>query len=299
MNWTSEDRTINKNITLIIKALCFVLLAAIVSGCTALTSYYPNSDAPESIKNGKTDFRLALTQTFGQPLSPIVRNVALPYGNLRFTEGLDEHLHKTLKPLDIILVRSRPALTRFAIPSHFTHAVIWLGTQAERDALGISDLPEIKAYRKQLAAGKIVYESAGSEVRLNDIRALKNTNEMVIMRPAPMTKERYQQRYAAMFKNLGVGFDTNFDLLDRTKLTCMEITALVFPEFNLPARYTTGRYTLIPDDLAHLAASSNDTISVVHYIKPKADKEFSVLNARALKEVLTEPKRRTRHARSR
>lgn len=286
-------RLIFNRTALIIKIFLFSFLAVIASGCTALNSYYPQSDAPERIKQGKTDFRLALTQVLGEPLAPLVRNVRVPYGSLRFAEGLEEHLSQSLKPLDIILVRSRPALTRLAIPSHFTHALIWLGTQSQRDAFGVSKLPEVQAHSEALEAGKIVYESAGSSVRLSDIKALTNTNEMVILRPARLSKKRYQQRYKDILQHLGVGFDTSFNLLDESKLTCVEIIALVFPEFNLPARYSTGRIALIPDDLARLAASANKTISLEQYIVPAEGRKFDVLNTKDLNAVLTKPKRRT------
>ena len=101
---------------------CFLLLicflGTMLTGCTSLNTYFPALDAPKRIKAGKTDFRLAFNQMVGRSLSPVFRMVKMPNGRLKNAIGLREHLTDTLEPLDIVLVRSRSALSRFGIPSH-------------------------------------------------------------------------------------------------------------------------------------------------------------------------------------
>ena len=268
------------------------LFLPFLASCTAINSYFEEGDAPQKLKEGRTGFRLALTRVLGRPLSQFVRITKAPYGKLSFAADLQEHLYRTLKPLDIVLVRSRPALTRFFIPSHFTHAVIWLGHPDQIIASGILNFPRVRKHRRVLLSGNVVFEAKGSKVQLSDSRALFNTNEIIILRPKLENILNYRKRVNHMFEYLGVEFDTNFDFNDESRLTCIEVIGKVFPQFELPIRYTTGRFALIPDDLARLALKDNPHIEFVEYIKSAPVKRFKKLPASDVHAVLTVPARK-------
>lgn len=259
-----------------------------LAGCLGLDHYYAAADAPDYIKDGKGDIRLATTQLFGGPLSPVVRNIAAPRGKLAGAAGLRSYLLKTLRPLDVVIVRSRPALTRAAFPTHFTHVAIWLGKNGELQRTGVTRLPNVRPHLDDLKDGKTLLESAEDDVHLSDIFEILNTAEIAIVRLAWAGNDR-QRRYDHMFGYLGAPFDYNFDLEDEDRLTCIEVMAEVFPEVKLPVRYTTGRYTYIPDDLARMATKPGNGISLVAYITPDGNGGFAVRDGAAMLEVLSMP----------
>jgi hypothetical protein len=265
-------------------ALATLALGLAASGCAG-KAYYRFADAPESIRQGRTDPRLAVTQRFGEALSPIVRNIAAPYGRLRFAPGLEEHLAATLMPLDIVLVRSRPALTRLAFPSHFTHSLVWLGTPRQIAAQGGDGVAAVRARMGDLQGGRTVFESAGDAVRLSGIDQVLNTDEIAILRPA----RRGAGKYAALFSDLGKPFDYNFDFGDKSKLTCMEAVAEAFPEIGIPVRYTAGRYAIIPDDIVRRSLTPGSGLAFVEYIRGTESGGFSAAGRAAAAAALSQP----------
>ena len=265
-------------------ALVAVGFAAACAGKT----YLAEADAPARAKAGIADPQLRLTQAFGGPLSPIVRNVALPRGRLDGRSGLRSLLAAELHPLDIVLVRSRPALTRALITSHFTHATVWLGTPAEMKALGVWDLPALRPYRAKLAAGATVLESAGDAVRLSTIDVVENVDEIAILRMRRGGRPWLRRKYAALFERLGTPFDFNFDQRDTTRLTCAELVDEVFPELALPVRYARGRFAILPDDLVRVAAAGG-RLRVRRHIRPRGPQGLALGGRDDALAVLTSP----------
>lgn len=273
-------------------AAAAVLASALaLSGCAG-KAYYLMADAPEAIKQGALDPRLAVTQRFGAAFSPVVRNIAAPYGRLRFAPGLEAHLVATLQPLDIVLVRSRPALTRVAFPSHFTHAAVWLGQPRQIAAHGGYSIASVRQRQGDLEAGRTVFESADDFVHLSGIEKILNTDEIAILRPA----RRGAGKYAALFSDLDKPFDYNFDYSDKTRLTCMEAVAEAFPELGIPVRYTTGRYAIVPDDIVRRALTPGSGLAFVEYIRGQDANGFERLGRHAAAASLSAPKPRPKHA---
>jgi hypothetical protein len=268
-------------------AILFVALA--FAGCAGPKIYFAEEDAPAYAKAGETGPLLALTQTFGGALSPVVRNLAAPHGELIYRDGLAEFVKSELRPLDIVLVRSRPALTRALITSHFTHAIVWLGTEAEMKRAGVLSLPEVKPHREALADGRTVLESAGNSVRLSPFTELIDVDEIVVLRMRDRGAAWRRAKYAALFAHLGTPFDYNFDERDESRLTCAELVAEVFPEFGIPVRFTRGRFAIIPDDIARLAVEGSRHLSVRRYIWPDSPETFATGGRSDVEAVLTAP----------
>jgi hypothetical protein len=253
-------------------------------------TYYAAEDAPDFIKQGGLDLRVVASRVFGPPLSPIVRNIRFPYGRLHGREGLERFLQAELKPLDIILVRSRPALTRTVIPSHFTHGLVWLGTASEMKRTGVWDIAELAPYRDEMLAGKTVIEAAGNSVHLSPLAVAANVDEIAILRPTYRGTAWAREKYAALFARTGVDFDYNFDASDRSRLTCVELVAEVFPEFALPVRYSLGRYAIVPDDLVRIAIDGSPHLSFRHHVSAPGRDGFATAGAAAAEARLTTPR---------
>jgi hypothetical protein len=269
-------------------------VALLLAGCSATGGYFAATDAPKSVADGNIDARLALTRAVGGPLSPIVRNMAAPYGQLRFADGLEAHLRRTLRPLDIVLVRSRPAATRNLIPSYFTHSLVWLGTPEEMRANG--GLQVAGKHAKAILAGKTVFEAAGDEVRLSEIGEILNTDEIVILRPQALGRKRSLGKYRGLLSKVGMPFDYNFDFLDKSRLTCMETVAEIFPEFGVPVRYTAGRYAVIPDDLVRRAIAPGSGLTAVEHIQPDPRTSYAIRSPSAVAKLLSQPQAKPRLA---
>lgn len=207
-------------------------------------------------------------QAFGPPLSPIVRNLRAPHGKLyRFPE-VEAMLRADLEPLDIVLIRSRPAMTRLFIPSHFTHAMVWLGTEQQLKARGIWSSSALKPYRRSLRAGLSILESSRSSVHLAAFDEMIDVDEVLLLKLRP--EGRLSTKYTRLFERLGTPFDVAFDLSDPTRLTCAELIAEVFPELKIPVRYASGRLAIIPDDIARLAFGRSSYLSFKRYIRAEA-----------------------------
>ncbi len=273
---------------------CLLLLA----GCLGTPRFYNEQDAPIRIQNGHKDIRLATTETFGAAFSPIVRNLAAKYGKLRFSRGLPAYLKRNLRPFDILLIRSRPALTRLAIPSHFTHAMIWLGSPDEVSGSGVLEDGLSNSDLEKIRSGATVFESAGDEVRLSKVDQIINTDELVVLRLSDAQSRPPREIYKALLSNLGKPFDYNFDLRNTSRLTCMEVIAEVFPELELPTRYTSGRYAIVPDDIVSRALQPNSGLRVYNYIIPKPRRKFALRDVFQLHAVVRKPSKPPRNRNS-
>lgn len=271
------------------RAAVAVLFALLIAGCATQKIYFVEEDAPAYAREGRAGPLLALTQAFGGALSPVVRNLAAPHGELIYRDGLADYLKSELQPLDIVLVRSRPALTRALITSHFTHAIVWLGTEEEMQEAGVLSLPQVRPFDDELAAGRPVLESAGNAVRLSPFSELIDVDEIVILRLRNRGARWQRAKYAALFEYLGTPFDYNFDVRDDTRLTCAELIALVFPELGIPVRFARGRYAIIPDDIARIAVAGSPRISVHRYIWPDTPQSYAVGGRSDVRAVLTTP----------
>lgn len=272
-----------------LRALAAIILAAFAAGCTG--SYFRVEDAPASFGKGLADPRLSLMQAFGPPLSPIVRNLRAPHGKLSRFPEVEAMLRAGLKPLDIVLVRSRPAMTRLFIPSHFTHAMIWLGTERDLKGSGAWSLAALKPYRADLRAELTILESSKDSVHLSPFEEMIEVDEVLVLRTHP--RGSLAGKYAGLFERLGMPFDVAFDLSDASRLTCAELLAEVFPELKIPVRYASGRLAIIPDDIARRALAGSPHISFSRYIRAEAG-GFAVGNPADLRARLTSPRSRRR-----
>jgi hypothetical protein len=267
--------------------LVALVTAATLAGCT--TSYYRAEDAPASFGKGFVDPRLSLMQAFGPPLSPVVRSLRAPHGKLyRFPE-VEAMLRADLEPLDIVLIRSRPAMTRLFIPSHFTHAMIWLGTERDLKARGIWWSSALKPHQPSIRSGLTILESSKSSVHLSPFDEMIDVDEVLVLRLTP--RGPLSAKYAALFERLGTPFDVAFDLSDASRLTCAELIAEVFPELKLPVRYASGRLAIIPDDIARQSFGRTPHLSFKRYIRAEPG-GFALGSAGDVRSRLTSPKAR-------
>jgi hypothetical protein len=252
-------------------------------------AYFAAEDAPDFIRKGGVDARLVLTRAMGPPLASILRQFNLNHGKLHKAAHLEAWLRPRLKPLDIVMVRAKPGFTRANVPTHFSHSLVWLGSADEMKRLGVWNLPQVKAQREGLFAGGTVIEASEADVHLGGFSEITNVDEILVLRPRRGGARWAREKYAGLLAELGTRFDNSFDLLDTTRLTCIELIAKVFPEFGMPVRYSKGRYALVPDDLVRQAIEGSPRISFVLYVTPSAGHGFEQRGKEDAAAVLTRP----------
>ncbi|MGE0503066.1 MAG: YiiX/YebB-like N1pC/P60 family cysteine hydrolase [Rhizobiaceae bacterium] len=260
-------------------------MTAVVLLC-ACGGYRPAEDAPDWFGGDWVDPRLGLMQAFGQSLSPIVRNVRTAHGKLFRHAEVETMMRNDLRPLDIVLVRSRPALTRTFIPSRYTHALVWLGSEAELRAHGLWKSAALDPYRAAIRSGLTVIESSKDDVHLSTFSELVDVDALVVLRPRHTGLAH--AKLSTLLSRVGTPFDVAFDLSDASRLTCAELIVEAFPEFGVPKRYAAGRMAIIPDDLARLALEGSRHLGFRIAVRAEGGR-FHMESAREALERLSSP----------
>ncbi len=248
-----------------------------LSGCGTPFSYSTLESAPPVTQDEEPGFSQKVMAGFGPVVTPVLKHVAARQGRLAQRVGLLEYLRAELRPLDIVVVRSKLAPSRELIPSHFTHTVIWLGGPDDFRRVDAWDLPQVRPHQADIERGLFGIESANVDVHLVSLEDAANVDEIVILRPVHGGDAWAREKYAGYFERLGRDFDFAFDYGDKDALSCIELVHEVFPEFAIPVRYSTGRHVMVPDDLVRIAAEGSPFLEMVRYIKAPDDEERYLL----------------------
>ena len=263
-----------------------------LAGCVAQMGYVDGEDAPELVKAGVPDLRVAVSRIIGEPLLPVID--AMPYdpGALPKIGEFRNRFFSEARPLDLILVRTPPGISNTIIPSHFTHSGIWLGTEAQLRREGLWGAKELDGARKPILQGKFFYEAAGKAVKFSGSETFLERDEVLILRPTYMSRAEKVEaiRRALGFK--GVTFDIAFDKADDSRLTCIELAEKVYSRLNLPVRYTFGRFVTIPDDAARGAIEGKLPFRIVKHFAAGKDGKLEELDPAETMKRLTSPRER-------
>ncbi|WP_296766277.1 YiiX/YebB-like N1pC/P60 family cysteine hydrolase [Sediminimonas sp.] len=172
-----------------------------------------------------------------------------------------------LRPLDVLFVSSNGRLSGTMLPGLFSHAVIYLGSEAELKALGIWDDPALKPHHAAIRAGKTYIESSSPGVHLSDVEYVLATDAVAILRPPIKTRARQREAVRDFARRIGSDFDFHFDNATDDKLYCAELAAKTMPEAEMPTRRLYGRQTIMPDDVVALAVTGRGKMDFVGYLR--------------------------------
>jgi len=155
-----------------------------------------------------------------------------------------------LRPLDIMVVGSTSYQLGRLVPGRFSHAMIYVGTEAELRAAGLWHVPELVPYHDEIRAGKIILESASPDVHLLTPEKAFERDRVLAMRP----KLSASQRRAALSKSFAaMGKPFNFSMaIDPTGETfaCTSLIDHAMPSLGFIQRELYGVRTVLPDDVA-------------------------------------------------
>ena len=204
-------------------------------------------------------------------------------GHLKNMSGDDyELLVGTVKPLDVLLQRSRSRLTDKLIPGHYSHVGIWVGTDHELKELGIwEQLPglyqnakekyayEGPPFQESVRNGKNLIEALAPGVRLHAMRNFLDSDDLVVLRPEPcgppkpgsqtcLTREKKSEYLLNAFRQIGKGYDFNLNFNTDSELVCSEVAYWTYVDFDIKTDRAMGKHYLRPDEIARSADDFSD-----------------------------------------
>ena len=174
----------------------------------------------------------------------------------------------TLQPLDLLLEKTPFRLTDFFIPGHFGHVAIWMGTEAELEALGVWKQPGMQGdpfcgYRELVAEGRSVLEALRSGVELNTLREFLNVDDLAVLRPKTLAPDQVVSSLLRGFQQVGKEYDFNFDVETTGTIVCSELPYHVYPGIDWQTEAQLGRFTISPDDVALQAVGEDAAFELV------------------------------------
>ncbi len=170
----------------------------------------------------------------------------------KVTDDVRQSIARFLRPGDIIVTRHAVALTNLFIPGFWPHAALYVGTPAQRDALGVS----VGDDKKALWTGAVcTLEALKDGVRLRPLSETLAVDYFVILRPrvADATVRRAIER-AVVHEGKMYNFD--FDFFSADRLVCTEVPYRAYDGFDgieFPLTERAGRKTLSAEDLLDFA----------------------------------------------
>ncbi len=213
-----------------------------------------------------------ISKAFGNAAGSIHVGKATVSGEVR--DKVHQEMMELLKPGDILLDKTRFALTDKFIPGHFGHVAMWLGTGVEMEDMGIFNSSKnrqswqrAEEYEEKLRTGHSVLEALRPGVQVNTLEHFLNVDVVAVLRWKKATREDIAPVLCRGLYHLGQEYDFNFDVNSSNTIVCSELVYQAFPQsINWPTAKTMGRATISPDNVANLAGPSDELpFEVIYY----------------------------------
>jgi hypothetical protein len=190
-------------------------------------------------------------------------------------------LKAQLRPLDILLEKSRFLATDKTIPGHYGHVAVWMGSPEQLKASGISDdrleslfikakigygymanFPAAQqvSFKQSIEQGHAVLEALRSGVQLNSLEHFLNIDDLAVLRfnfcdetftGNCITKDQIVTYLSEGFKQVGKKYDFAFDTETEREIVCSELVFRMFVDKTWPTSSSIGPMNAIsPDQVA-------------------------------------------------
>ncbi len=163
----------------------------------------------------------------------------------------DEHRAKILRlarPGDIFLTRHDDALSNLFLPGFWPHAAFFLGSEAQREELGVGPPPGLA----RRARDPVVFLEAKKDgVRFRPVEDTLEVDAFVVLRP-PLAGPELAAVLQRGMGHEGKLFDFSFDFRNSDRLACTEVIYRAFHgagEFGFSLVETGGRLCLPAEEL--------------------------------------------------
>lgn len=183
------------------------------------------------------------------------------------------------EPLDVLAVSMKFTLAGRMNRGVMTHALVYLGSEAELRRAGLWSHPALRPWHAAIRGGARFVEAIDPAVRLAPPEIALRVDSVAILRPELGASAR-RRALKVLADAIGKGFDSRFRLDDDVSLYCTELVTLAMPGLHLPERILYGRVVILPDDLA-LMAVKGEGLRLVAYLRGRRG-GWDLLGAEAL-----------------
>ena len=166
----------------------------------------------------------------------------------RVTPAVQQKLAKLLQPGDVIVTRHDDAATNLFLPGFWPHAALYIGTEAQREDLGLV-LNSDQAERAKPPIS--VLEAKKDGVLFRELSETLSVDACTVIRPK-LSPKAISEALARAISHEGKKYDFEFDFRRSDKLVCTEVVYRGFHnsdqiQFELSER--AGRLCLSAEDL--------------------------------------------------
>ena len=178
---------------------------------------------------------------------------------------LDYLVREVLQPGDIIVEKTRGAITDNIIPGHYGHLAMFIGSPEQikcielRDGSSLIEHPILQSYLPQLEEGKTLVEALRPGTRLNNIREW-TVSDIAILRPVSYPREYLGHVLLQAIQYTDTAYDFRFDVNTISTAVCSEVPFHSYKGLNFRVYERAGRFTISPDDVAVLTGPPGENL---------------------------------------
>ncbi|MCF6190141.1 MAG: hypothetical protein L3J51_06675 [Cocleimonas sp.] len=179
----------------------------------------------------------------------------------RVTDEIREQVAGILQSGDVIVTRHDFVASNLFLPGYWPHAALYIGSDTERDALGVQ-IEEAIANRWQGEIRSLEAQKDG--VLFRPLSETLDVDEFVVIRPQ-LDKELLVKGLERAVQHEGKGYNFDFDFFSSDQLVCTEVVFRAFDglgdiQFKLIER--AGRLSLSAEDLLDMAVNERGFTTV-------------------------------------
>ena len=199
----------------------------------------------------KQQTQFKLLEASGRILSECVNKE-----NKLVTAEILEQVQQLLKPGDVFVTRHQYALTNLFLPGFWPHSALYIGTEVEREAIGIN---VSESLQEKWQGDICTFEALKDGVLL---RTLENTllvDGFVVLRPT-ISQKGINHAIERILGHEGKKYNFDFDFFRSDRLVCTELSYRAFDEIEhikIQLKDRAGRPTLSAEDLCDLAIETD------------------------------------------
>ncbi|MEE9328240.1 MAG: YiiX/YebB-like N1pC/P60 family cysteine hydrolase [Cocleimonas sp.] len=172
--------------------------------------------------------------------------------NKRVTEQIYAKIEKLLLPGDVIVTRHDLVASNLFLPGYWPHCALYIGSEQQRDALGITLDSEIL---KRWSGNIRTLEAKKDGVLFRSSSETFEVDEFVIIRPQ-LTDTQLTEALTRVVQHEGKGYNFDFDFFRSDQLVCTEVIYRAFDnigDINFTLIERAGRLSLSAEDILDLA----------------------------------------------
>jgi hypothetical protein len=170
----------------------------------------------------------------------------------RVTEEVRRALAGVLRPGDVLVTRHERAFTNLFLPGYWPHAALYVGSEADRERLGVALDPE----RARRWSGDCrTLEALKDGVRFRPLEETLSVDAFAVVRPR-LAEAEIALGLARASEHEGKLYNFDFDFFRSDRLVCTEVVYRGLDGLGgieIPLRERAERPTLAAEDLLDLA----------------------------------------------